>query len=277
MPQADWSSHTYLGWDSRYNSRRRNNDRRDTLTSPQSQAWLALSPPMSAALRDQLLNLAEVCGVDYEYEDLDSEDFCVEFLSRCVNHLAKSSKKSTKKKKKGGKKEGDDRCSDDPISKKARELQNDLTMNASTLDNANVMRSKNIHLMNQIKKLQEQRTIMETFIGAQNKKMDVLIDHVEKLMKYIKTETGLRKKAYEAERDMKKVNGFLREKIEKQQQRIATEKRLVLQLAEGSKVLEDQLKLMDEKFLETRAKLDLYRTQFTREISKSKKEAHDIR
>ena len=49
------------------------------------------------------------------------------------------------------------------------------------------------------------------------------------------------------------------------------------QISEGSRVLEDQLKLMDEKYLEMRFKLDNYREQFNRVMNKQKKETQAIR
>ena len=44
---------------------------------------------------------------------------------------------------------------------------------------------------------------------------------------------------------------------------------------EGSKILEDQLKLMDEKYLELRAKLDISREYFAATVKKYRKESED--
>lgn len=46
---------------------------------------------------------------------------------------------------------------------------------------------------------------------------------------------------------------------------------------EGSKILEDQLKLMDEKYLELRAKLDISREYFAATVKKYRKESEDLR
>jgi hypothetical protein len=48
-------------------------------------------------------------------------------------------------------------------------------------------------------------------------------------------------------------------------------------LKEGSKILEDQLKLMDEKFLELRAKMDVTRNHFLEKLKKAQKESMDLR
>ena len=54
-------------------------------------------------------------------------------------------------------------------------------------------------------------------------------------------------------------------------------RRAVKQLSEGSKVLEDQLHLMDEKYLDLRCKLDQNRAILQKEINKVKKESDNLR
>lgn len=53
--------------------------------------------------------------------------------------------------------------------------------------------------------------------------------------------------------------------------------RAIKEVTEGSKVLEDQLRLMDEKYLELRSKLDLTRDHLHKQIDKVKKECTDLR
>lgn len=53
--------------------------------------------------------------------------------------------------------------------------------------------------------------------------------------------------------------------------------RAIQEVTEGSKVLEDQLKLMDEKYLELRAKLDVSRDFFATTVKKYRKESDELR
>ena len=53
--------------------------------------------------------------------------------------------------------------------------------------------------------------------------------------------------------------------------------RAIAELNEGSKILEDQLKLMDEKFLELRSKMDASRSMYMKETSKLKKNFSELR
>ena len=50
-----------------------------------------------------------------------------------------------------------------------------------------------------------------------------------------------------------------------------------MEIAEGSKVLEDQLQLMDEKFLDMRSKMDMTRGLFQAEVDRVKKKCADLR
>lgn len=53
--------------------------------------------------------------------------------------------------------------------------------------------------------------------------------------------------------------------------------RLVLELREGAKILEDQLRLMDEKYLELRGKLDWARENSEKKIQQAQKKAKELR
>lgn len=52
---------------------------------------------------------------------------------------------------------------------------------------------------------------------------------------------------------------------------------MIAELREGTKVLEDQLRLMDEKYLELRSKLDVTRSQFQEIIKRVGKENKELR
>jgi hypothetical protein len=65
-------------------------------------------------------------------------------------------------------------------------------------------------------KERDQRKTLETFVQAQNKKIQILAEHIEKLMKSIRIETNKRLRCVEENRKLtKEQNGYL-VKIEKQ-------------------------------------------------------------
>ena len=57
----------------------------------------------------------------------------------------------------------------------------------------------------------------------------------------------------------------------------AERERIIAQLREGSKILEDQLRLMDKKYIELRSKLDWTRSHSKAVVKKMQKEANELR
>ncbi len=57
----------------------------------------------------------------------------------------------------------------------------------------------------------------------------------------------------------------------------AERERIIAQLREGSKILEDQLRLMDKKYIELRSKLDWTRNHSKAVVKKMQKEANELR
>lgn len=70
-------------------------------------------------------------------------------------------------------------------------------------------------LHQKFRKEKDQRKVLETFIQAQNKKIKVLVDHVEKLMKAIKIESNKRIQIVEETRRMSNEQSLIQLKTEK--------------------------------------------------------------
>jgi hypothetical protein len=132
-------------------------------------------------------------------------------------------------------------------------------------------------LHQKFQKEKDQRKVLETFIQAQNKKIKVLVDHVEKLMKAIKIESNKRIQIVEETRRMSNEQSLIQLKTEKMERINTLQHRTIQELREGSKVLEDQLRLMDEKYLELKSKYDLAREQFHRKYKKLSKDNDDMK
>merc|ERR1712100_423346 len=116
-------------------------------------------------------------------------------------------------------------------------------------------------------KVQDQLKIAED-------KIVKLSDHIEKLVLHLKHESAgktkaLRKLAKEIESKKSKVASLQRKNVIKE--------RVINDLKEGSAILEQQLRLMDDKYIELRTKLDWTRRQSKREVARVQKEANDLR
>ncbi|CAB1102358.1 unnamed protein product [Ectocarpus sp. CCAP 1310/34] len=105
--------------------------------------------------------------------------------------------------------------------------------------------------------------------------VQVLSDHIEKLMMFLKHEATQKAKAHEQQRRLQKELELARStallRSNQAKDRVTTE------LREGSKILEDQLRLMDEKYMELRTKLDWTRTKADKDVRRARAQASALR
>merc|ERR1711934_876958 len=125
-----------------------------------------------------------------------------------------------------------------------------------------------------LRKMKLGREKAETALEIANDKVVKLSDHIEKLVLHLKHESAgktkaLRKLAKEIESKKSKVASLQRKNVIKE--------RVINDLKEGSAILEQQLRLMDDKYIELRTKLDWTRRQSKREVARVQKEANDLR
>ena len=99
-----------------------------------------------------------------------------------------------------------------------------------------------------------------------NERLVMLSEHVEKLMVHLKHEAAAKVKAESVVKRFERDAALLRQKSGVLRKRTIVQKRALLEMREGSKILEDQLRLMDEKYIELRSKLDWTRSHAKREV-----------
>lgn len=104
-----------------------------------------------------------------------------------------------------------------------------------------------------------------------NRKVDALSDHIEKLMVHLKHEALTKTKVLnERSKHLKEID-TLKRRNQIMENRNIRKDHAMSDLKEGGKLLEDQLSLMDEKYMELRMKLDWTRSQ-TEKILRNKDE-----
>ena len=121
------------------------------------------------------------------------------------------------------------------------------------------------------------RSRTQQALSLSNKKVEALSDHIEKLMLHLKHEATSKAKAYEAKAKANKEAELLRARNNAILKKNNGRERVIVELKEGAKILEDQLRLMDEKYMELRTKLDWTRLQNERTLRKSQHEASTLR
>ena len=129
-------------------------------------------------------------------------------------------------------------------------------------------------------KLQNQKRMYassQAKLNDANEKIVKLSQHIEKLMLHLKHESAAKVKAAKTVRRLEKTTAAQKEYIRSLERKLSNRDRTIKQLRAGAKILEDQLQLMDEKYIEIRGKLDWTRQQSKREVAKIQKEANALR
>lgn len=147
------------------------------------------------------------------------------------------------------------------------------TSTSSSTNNAILLKVKAFkrqisQMSSRIQKENSQRKTREKKIQSQIQKIEYLSDHIEKLMTLLKQEAIQKVKSLIREQKIQKRNDFLHS------QNLLLLKRkdkctfYNTELKENSQILEDQLRLMDEKYMELRMKLDWTRNYTEKEVRK---------
>jgi myosin heavy subunit len=163
------------------------------------------------------------------------------------------------------------------LNDKIKNLEDELKLAANHADDISNLKNRVMQLSERIRQEKEYKRTFELEGISLKKKVEMLSDHIEKLILHIKREGAQKLKFAENMKLFEKENQRLKEKYEVLSKKVSIKDRLIFELREGSKVLEDQLKLMDEKYLELRNKLDYARYMAQKKIKKAEKAAADLR
>ena len=139
------------------------------------------------------------------------------------------------------------------------------------------LKRKIAHLVERSRTERELRSRAERDVDIVNEKVGALSEHIEKLMMHLKHEAISKARALTDQVRTRREVEMLRARNQTMAKRNARKDRTILELKEGAKILEDQLRLMDEKYMELRMKLDWTRSQTERTIKKKDEEAKQLR
>ncbi len=117
---------------------------------------------------------------------------------------------------------------------------------------------------------------LEKDVDEANNKVDALSDHIEKLMVHLKHEAITKAKALTERTRCQKEIETLKKKLTIMEKRNNRKDQAISDLKEGGKVLEDQLTLMDEKYMELRMKLDWTRAQTEKIVKRKDEELREL-
>lgn len=123
----------------------------------------------------------------------------------------------------------------------------------------------------------ELRSRAEREVARANEKIVRLSEHIEKLMVHLKHESTNKLKTQKTAQRLEREVKTLTNRTAALSNKNAARERVISELREGSKILEDQLRLMDKKYIELRSKLDWTRNHSKLQVKKMQKEANALR
>jgi hypothetical protein len=167
--------------------------------------------------------------------------------------------------------------STDDLLNKIKNLEYELRIALGAAEDIRALKTKLIQVLERIRIEKEGKIKVEQNLQRAKKKIEMLGDHMEKLMNHLKHEAASKVKAMEQLRVNERTMHTLKEKSAMISKKSSAKDRLILEIREGSKILEDQLRLMDEKYLELRSKLDYARESGIKKIKQAEKTAADLR
>jgi hypothetical protein len=162
----------------------------------------------------------------------------------------------------------------DRIKQLERELRG---VTSSARDDVQHLKDKVFHLSERVRVEKEHKRFAEQDAEQAKKKVAMLSEHIEKLMLHLKRESVHKLRLSEQLRAAEKERVASQERFDLLSKKMVAKDRLLYELREGSKVLDDQLRLMDEKYLELRGKLDWARETAHKRIRTAEKTASDLR
>jgi hypothetical protein len=174
-------------------------------------------------------------------------------------------------------KQADANEADVQLQERIKGLEGELRLALGATEDIRALKAKLLQCLERIRLEKEARLKTEADYSVSRRKVEMMTDHMEKLMIHLKQGAAARDRVADQLHEQERVNAKTREKCDLLSRKNAAKDRFILELREGSKVLEDQLRLMDEKYLELRTKLDYARDLGAKKVKKAERSAKELR
>jgi len=138
------------------------------------------------------------------------------------------------------------------------------------------LRQKVADMAERIRKEREVGLKFHRELLVTNDKVEVLSDHIEKLMVHLKHEALSKARILTNRTRAIREVALLKKRSQAIEKRNNRKDKVIAELKEGGKILEEQLQLMDEKYMELKIKLDWFRTKTERIMKKKEDTMRDM-
>ncbi|KAL3666712.1 hypothetical protein V7S43_008336 [Phytophthora oleae] len=163
------------------------------------------------------------------------------------------------------------------LTERTERLESELDTAQTGLRDLQSMREKVVEMVGRERVEKELRVKSDLANKELGEKVAALSEHVEKLMVHLKHEAAAKTRAVEAQRRVEKELMEAKEKLASATRKHAAQDSKVAELEQGARILEDQLRLMDEKFIDVRNKLDWTRSAARKENKQLSTELRSLR
>ncbi|TYZ64293.1 hypothetical protein PybrP1_013126 [[Pythium] brassicae (nom. inval.)] len=154
------------------------------------------------------------------------------------------------------------------LQERAEALERELQTAMNGLGEFQALKEKAVELASRERVEKELRQKSESGLSEASAKIVALSEHIEKVMVHLKHEAAAKAKAVDAQRRLERELAECKDKSAALQKRSAAKDAELQELEQGARILEDQLRLMDEKFIDVRNKLDWTRATSQKEVKK---------
>lgn len=157
------------------------------------------------------------------------------------------------------------------------QLEHELATAMNGLNEFQALKERSVELVSRERVEKELRAKSEVLVREYAEKIAALSEHIEKLMVHLKHEAAAKTKAIDAQRRVEKELSECRDKHAVLAKKSSVKDKQLQELEQGARILEDQLRLMDEKFIDVRNKLDWTRATSQAEVKRLQHELSTLR
>ncbi|KAJ0398560.1 hypothetical protein P43SY_003389 [Pythium insidiosum] len=163
------------------------------------------------------------------------------------------------------------------LQERVRQLDGELATAMAGLADYQSLKERVVELASRERVEKELRVKADATNKETGERIVALSEHIEKLMVHLKHEAAAKTKAVDLQRRTEKELADCKERLTSLTKKAAQKEAQIQELEQGAKILEDQLRLMDEKFIEVRNKLDWTRATSQKEVKKLHSELSSLR
>ena len=160
---------------------------------------------------------------------------------------------------------------------KCQSLKDELEASAKHMEGVENLRVKVSQMVERLRTEREHKFKVQKDLSIEKNKVEALSDHIEKLMVHLKHEAIAKARSLGDQSRLQREMEMMKAKSSAVTRKNERKDQVIAELREGGRLLEHQLRLMDEKYMELRSKLDWTRSQTEKIIRKKDEEVRLIR